>query len=268
MILLLAPALAGDPTLAGNPAACGGADFRGSALAAETAFAAIDPDALARAIADAERALACLDAAIDPRDAAAFHRVLAMDAFVRHDFATALVEFHAARRLEPGYTIPESVAPAGHPLVSLYDASARSDEGELQPVHGGSGFVLVDGVRNAPRPTGVSVVLQRFDALGRQEAAMLLRAHEPLPGWAVPPPAVSRKGLHAGLLGGTAAATVTGAVLYGLALDANRRFWDLEDPSPDSELPGLRAEANTLGYASIGAGVVALALGTVTVVTW
>lgn len=253
--------------------ACDGAsaasDFATASEAGEAAFAAMESDSLLAALDAAAAALACLPTPVDPRDAAAYHRLLAIAAFTRHDFSTALSEFHAARRLEPGYAIPESVAPAGHPLVGLYDASLRSDEGELEPVQAvGGGMILVDGVRGAPRPTGVSVILQRFDAAGNPEASTLLRPGEPLPAWAVPPKALSRKGLHTGLIAGTGAAAVASAVLYGLALGAHDQFWDLDDPAADSELPGLQAQANTLTYASIGSGAVALGLGAVTVFTW
>jgi hypothetical protein len=203
------------------------------------------------------------------REAASFHRLLAMDGFAHHDFATALAEFHAARRLEPGYAIPDSVAPAGHPLVSLYEAALQAGEGDLEPVQAATGgWILVDGVRGAARPNKISVILQRFDALGKIEASTFLRAGDPLPAWAVPPKAVSRNGLHGGLLAGTGGAAITSAVLYGLALGANGEFWDLDNPASDSELPAIAERANTLTYASIGVGAVAIGLGAVTIVTW
>lgn len=265
-LLLLAPALAAEPVC---PVATTAADFATAAQAGEAAFAAIDMEALAASKDKAAAALACLGEPVAVKQAASFHRLLAMDGFAHHDFTAALAEFHAARRLEPGYAIPADVAPAGHPLVSLYEAALQAGEGDLEPVQASSGgWILVDGVRGAARPNKISVILQRFDAVGKIEASTFLRAGEPLPTWAVPPKAVSRTGLRAGLLAGTGGAAAASAVLYGLALGAHDEFWDLENPAADADLPAIAERANTLTYASIGVGVVAVGLGTVTVVTW
>lgn len=261
------------PALASDNGSCVGtttvADFAAASAGGEAAFADLDSDALSRAMVAGAHALTCLADPVGTKDAAAFHRMIALAAFTRHDLANARAEFHAARRLEPGYVIPESVAPQGHPLTALYDESATADEGELQAVQAtGGGWIVVDGVRGSPRPTGVSVILQRFDALGKLEASVYLPAKAVLPTWATPPKAVTRKGTHTGFIAGTAAAAVAGGVTYGIALSTKAQFMNLEDPVEDSELPGLQSRANTLTYASIGVGVVALALGTVTIVTW
>lgn len=265
-LVLIASALAAEPTC---PRATTAADFASAAQAGETAFAGMDMDALAASKEQAAAALACLGEPVALKQAASFHRLLAMDGFARQDFGAALAEFHAARRLEPGYAIPAEVAPVGHPLVSLYDAALQAGEGDLEPVQAsGGGWILVDGVRGAARPNKISVILQRFDAVGKLEASTLLRAGEPLPAWAVPPKAVSRKGLHAGLIAGTGGAAAASVVLYALALGAHDEFWDLESPAADADLPAIAERANTLTYASVGVGAVAIGLGTITVVTW
>lgn len=262
------PAMAAD-----SGASCAGtttvADFSAASAAGEAAFAELDIDALVKAQVAGAHALTCLGEPVGTKDAAAFHRMIGLAAFTRHDLTDARSEFHAARRLEPGYQIPESVAPQGHPLVGLYDESATADEGELQAVQAsGGGWIVVDGVRGSPRPIGVSVILQRFDALGKLENSVYLPAKAALPSWAVPPKAVSRKGLHTGFIAGTAGAAVAGGVTYGLAYSTNRTFWNLEEPAKDEDLSGLRERANTLTYASWGIGAVALALGTITIITW
>lgn len=264
---LIDPALAADADLP-----CVGittvADFAAASAAGEVAFADLDSDALARAQLAGAHALTCLSEPVGTRDAAAFHRMIALAAFTRHNLSDARSEFHAARRLEPGYQIPESVAPPGHPLVALYDESASADEGELQAVQASTGWIVVDGVRGSPRPIGVSVILQRFDALGKLENSIYLPAKAPLPSWAVPPKAVSRKGLHAGFVAASTGTAVAGGVTYGLALATQARFADLENPVPDSELSSLQTRANGLTYASIGLGVVGLALGSITILSW
>ena len=245
------------------------ADFVAASTAGEAAFADLDSEGLGRAQAAGAHALTCLGDAVDTKDAAAFHRMIGLAAFTRHDLADARSEFHAARRLEPGYQIPENVAPQGHPLVALYDESATADEGELQPVQAtGGGWIVVDGVRGSPRPTGVSVILQRFDAVGKLENSTYLPAKAALPAWALPPKAATRKGVHTGFIVGTSGAAVAGGVTYGLALSSKAQFMRLTDPVADSELPKLQSQANTLTYAAAGLGAVALALGTVTIITW
>ena len=259
-------ALASEPACTSSGTSQGFAD---AALAAEVAFARIDRDALDAASEAAAAALGCISEPIGAPDAAAFHRLRAMVAFVDHDFVAVQAEFHAARRLEPGYVIPPSVAPSGHPLVSLYEASLVAAEGDLQPVQApGGGWILVDGVRGAARPSRISVLVQGFDPDGRLAHSAWLPVAAPLPDWATPPPPVSRKGLHRGLLTGTALALTTSAALYGAAFSTHESFWNLDDPVADAELRGVGERANTLTWASAGAGVVAVGLGTVTVVTW
>ncbi|MFZ5476632.1 MAG: hypothetical protein ACOZNI_07635 [Myxococcota bacterium] len=244
-------------------------DFARAAFAGEVAFAEMDIEALGRAREDAMRALICLGEPVGPSEAASFHRLMAMDAFTVQELDRVRAEFHAARRLQPGYQIPESVAPGGHPLVRLYDAAADADEGALEPVATADrGWIVTDGVRGAPRPAGISTILQRFDADGAIVETVYLLAGDPLPAWAVPELPVRKAALRVPLVAATGAAVVASGTLYGLAWGANRTFWDLEEPVPDDELVAVQTRANGLTWASVGTGMVALGLGTVTVLTW
>ncbi len=268
LLRIVHPAFAAD-TASACPATTTAADFEAASAAGVAAFADLDIDALNKAQVAGAKALTCLSEPVGIKDAAAFHRMIGLAAFTRHDLAAARAEFHAARRLEPGYAIPESVAPPGHPLVALYEESANADEGELQAVQASAGgWIVVDGVRGSPRPTGVSVIVQRFDAVGKLDNSVYLPAKAALPSWAVPPKAVTRKGQHTGLIAATGGTALAGGVVYGLAYSAKLQFEDLANPVLDSQLPGLQSRANTLTYASWGVGAVALALGTITIVTW
>ncbi len=162
-------------------------DFLQSATEGERAFAAMDLPALRAARDEALRSLSCLGAKLTPRDAAAFHRMMALAAFTTGDRDQVLAEFHAARRLEPGYEIPEAVAPVGHPLVQLYDLAVDAAEGTLEPpLPPLSGYVMVDGVRGAPRPNGISTVIQVYDGEVLQETRLLM-AGERMPSWGPSP---------------------------------------------------------------------------------
>lgn len=66
----------------------------------------------------------------------------------------------------------------------------------------------------------------------------------------------------------TAATALTSGLLYGAAWTANQRFWDLEDPIPDADLPAWKARTNALYFSSAGLGVATLALGGITVAGW
>ncbi len=265
---MLATALAASP-LDGCREASSVEQFAAAATAGELAFADLDLPGLLRAGDDAARALTCLDKVVGTRDAAAFHRLLGLIAFTRHDLDDARSEFHAARRLDPSYQIPESVAPPGHPLVALYDESALGDEGQLEPVQAaGGGWIVVDGVRGSPRPTGISVVLQRLGPTGVLEGSLFLPAGAALPDWALPPKAISKRRIRTGLLIGSGVSAAGAVASYGLAWSAHQQFWNLDDPAPDNELAGLRSNANTLTYTSAGLGVVALGLASLTVAIW
>ena len=64
-------------------------------------------------------ALGCLSGLIAPRDAAAHHRLEALDAFVRGEQEQATAAFRRANTLDPEFELPDSIAPVGHPLLSL-----------------------------------------------------------------------------------------------------------------------------------------------------
>ena len=87
----------------------------------EQAFADLDLDGLTEARDEAVSLLPCLVEPIAPGQAAAYHRLMGMHAFAAGQRDQVLSEFHAARKLVPGYAVPESVAPPGHPLIEAYE---------------------------------------------------------------------------------------------------------------------------------------------------
>lgn len=244
--------------------------FLSQARQGEASFANMDMVGLTRARQLALDHIPCLGEPVTTEVAAAFHRMMAMAAFTQGDEPGTLAEFHAARRLQPGYTIPEDVAPEGHPLVDLYERSVDSDEGSLDPtIPPLGGWVTVDGVRGAPRPTGISTILQSFEADQAIDRTLYLLPGDPTPSFGpMPIDELRRKRRRYALGGSTAAALVASGVLYGMSWSSYGKFMDTDDPLPDSQLPTQRNTTNTLLFASMGAGAVGVGLGVTTLVVW
>ncbi len=245
-------------------------DFLGAASRGEQSFAAMDLLGLSKAREQGLAVIPCLGQAVTTKEAAAFHRMMAMAAFTAGDEAGVLSEFHAARRLEPGYQIPETVAMEGHPLVDLYQRSIDGEEGSLDPtIPPLEGHVTVDGVRGAPRPTAISTIVQVFGADDSLEQSLYLLPGDPTPSWGpLPIDELRRKRRRVALSSAAGASLLAGGLLYGLSLYSEARFQDLDDPIPDADLPSQRDQTNALFFASLGAGAVGLGLGVVTVVSW
>lgn len=268
MLLLLAARVA----LAAPPAACPDgaatvADFRAAARAGEQAFSRLDEAGL-NAARDAALALVpCLEEKVPLPVAADFHRLMALAAFVEGDEQQVLAEFHAARRLVPGYEVPAAVAPEGHPLQQLYGWSEDADEGAPDPtIPPVGGYVVVDGVRSAPRPRGISNIVQVFDADDALVESRYLAAGAETPRWGPLPEELTAARRRHVLFGGTTAAL--GAVALGTytaSLVMNARFDQETDPA---RLSDLRTRTNSLYWASVGTGSVAVTFGAVTLLTW
>jgi hypothetical protein len=229
----------------------------------EQAFANRNMEALLGAKLGASTMLDCLDAPVSPADAAAYHRLMALAAFTTsRDLAK--LEFHAARRLEPGYAIPAEVAPSGHPLVLFYDEAASVDPGALQVIYPPSNtYVVVDGVRGAQRAQGVPVILQLVSDDGRVMETNYLLPNEGLPSWSMSPldipPTVA--GVRPTLRWSAAATGVLAAGFYSAGVLTRNRLYDIDQPVPESDVPGFKARANTFGGLGVGFAVVSIGLG-------
>lgn len=247
-------------------------DFSAAARAGERAFAAMDLLALGHAREEALETLPCLVDQVTPLVAADFHRMMAMAAFTSGDEDRVLEEFHAARRLEPGYQVPEAVAPAGHPLANLYDQAEKNVliDRKLDPVIPPvGGFVLVDGVDTSWRLEGLSALLQAHDARGGLVETRYVLASDPTPAWGPLPLEVEARRRRRIALGASAgAAVLLAGGLYTGAVVQERRFQSSVVPDQDSELRSMQTKANSMLWASVGAGGLGVALATVTVVLW
>jgi hypothetical protein len=247
-------------------------DFSAAARAGERAFAAMDLLALGHAREEALQTLPCLVDQVTPLVAADFHRMMAMAAFTSGDEKRVLEEFHAARRLEPGYLVPEEVAPAGHPLADLYMKAEKNVliDRKLDPVIPPvGGFVLVDGVDTSWRLEGLSALLQAHDARGALVQTRYVLSTDPTPAWGPLPLEVEARRRRRIALGASAgAAVLLAGGLYTGAVVQEQRFQSSVVPDQDGELRSMQTKANSMLWASVGAGGLGVALATVTVVLW
>ncbi len=249
------------------------AQLASASRAGEAAFAGLDAEGLlTQSTLARAKILPCVGQSLTTREAAAFHRLMALEAFINGEEARAKREFHAARKLDPGYSLPADVAGEGHPLLVLYEEAARTPDGEAEPVYPPEGgWVLVAGVRNAARYSQTPVVIQVFAASGALLETRYVHSGEALPRWGVNPFGLTAEdiGLTRNLprdprpwFVATAAAFVASGIFYAIAMDAKRTY---QNPATqDAELSSYASRANALGAGAIAAasaGFVCTGLG-------
>ena len=264
MILWLAPALAAcaeDTTTH---------DLLAAAGAAEASFASMDLDGFNTHYAEAQELLRCLDELVSPPDAAAVHRMMALHAYVEGDLDGVVQAYHAATVLQPGFSLPTSIAPEGHPL-----RTAWTDATELPPspverlVYPGLTLV-VDGQAGASLPTGRPAVVQVQQPSGEVLWTVWSAPGDPLP---PPVPQSPQAPLPQPLVEtasvpwlGVGAAVTLGAAggAWAYAAAQNRAFNSLDTPYEDLET--IQARANGATAMAVGLGAVGVGLGTVSLV--
>jgi len=233
----------------------------------ETSFANLDLDGLNQAATDAETGLPCLREPITPKDAAAYHRLMGMHAFASQERDRVKTEFHAARKLQPGYEVPAEVAPVGHPMIAAYDEAVLVDEGELQqPIPPVDGFVTVGGVRGAARAANSPAVIQVYETGDVITETLYLPPGAEMPLWG-PAPTTGRD-LRKPMLIATAATGAVAIGMYGAAYGMKSNFLDTEDPIEDDRLDDVYVRNRVTFFGSLGVGAAAIGLGTVTVLVW
>lgn len=227
---------------------------------AQSAFANIDEGALlTQSTLVRTQILPCLGEPLVARETAAFHRIMAFEAFINGDDARTVAELHAALKLDPGFTFPTSVVGPEHPLLSLNEAAAMAPDGEPELVYPPKdGYILVAGVRNAARYRGTPVVIQVFGPSGALVETRYVQPGESLPKWSDNP-----LGLTVADLGSkrswlkdprpwyiaAGVSALAGGVLYAAAVNERSLF---QDPgTSDEDLPLHEQSANTLGTASV-----------------
>ncbi|MBI5793629.1 hypothetical protein HZA87_00885 [Candidatus Uhrbacteria bacterium] len=235
-------------------------DLTRSELAAEKAFTDADETLLLTSSTLARtNILPCLAEPLSVSAAAGFHRLMALEAYFNGDEGRTVAEFHAARKLDPGYQFSTDMVDLNHPMRALYESAATVADGDAEPVYPPSGgYILVAGVRNAARYKATPVVIQVFGPGGVLMETRYVEPGEALPKWSDNP-----LGLTAADLGikqsvlkdprpwyiAAGVSALTGGILYAFAMNERSLF---QDPATsDDDLLGHQENANALGTASI-----------------
>ncbi|MBI2475538.1 hypothetical protein HYV69_03900 [Candidatus Uhrbacteria bacterium] len=245
-------------------------EIQKAAMQGENAFSDMNVSALLQQAQRArEQIVVCVAEPISPSSAAAFHRLMALDAFTRHNDSRVIAEFHAARRLEPGYILPASVAPIGHRLHELYASAASAEDGISESVFAPEGgYAIVGGVRNAPRLSATPFIIQVYGPKGVWIETRYIQPGEKLPVWGQNILGITAKDLGIDTVPtwkkpiawyiAAGVSTLVAGTFYGLALREKSLFND--ELTPDSDLSGHRDRANAFGWTAVGTGGLAVVL--------
>jgi|GEM_PF-1027143 len=240
---------------------------------AQEAFAKMDTASLlTQASLARTQILPCMGEALPKQGTAAFHRLMALEAFINGDDGRTVRELHASLLLEPGYEFAIEVVDASHPLRDLYEVALTADDGEGEKIYPPpGGYVLVGGVRNAARYSQTPVIMQVFDATQTLRETRYVQPGEASPNWSG-----NAFGLTAEDIGinldelrrprtptdprpwfvAAGVSAIIGGVLYAVAMQQKSLY---QDPTTlDEDLAGLQSRANGLGTASLLLGGTAL----------
>ena len=243
---------------------------------AESAYVAMDLTAFQSAADAARAALPCLIDTLLPPDAAAYHRFVALDAYVQQDSAGTVAAFRASSAIQPAYVLPATLAPQGNPLEALWQAAKNQPSAPgivLVPPIGH--FALVDGARASVRPVDRPAILQLTSSDGAIRWTGWVAAGASAPDWSgfgapMPEEQIAVEGRLSAtrrptvlLAIGAGAAGALAAGLYGGALASRAEY----DNGPLDDADALRARTNGLVYGAGGIGVVAVGLLTATLLT-
>ena len=257
------------------------ADLEAALLEARRSLERLDTTAFVAATDQVDAVVPCLGEPITRHLSAEVHRTKGIRAVTERS-PDAARYFAAARTIEPAYKFPSTLIPEGNPVRTEYGTFDLASGGfePLPPPR--EGTLTLDAATKLYRPTGWPTLAQYmgpdgaigwttylmpgtpFPAYPTADGAVVPAPLlvEPVPVVPVTPPHRNAKlplavaSLTAGILTGT---------LYGLAGYNEGRFKDPQ--TPDADLDGFRATANSLvvvsaftGAATLGFGVAAIAV--------
>ncbi len=227
-----------------------------AAIQGEQAFSDLNLEDLTAAATKAEAELPCVQEPLSLETAAAYHRLMGLSAFANGERERVIYEFSAARVSQPGYSMPETLAPEGHPLQAAYAEALQLDGGQAEtPIPPTGGYVVVAGVRDGQRKVARPTIVQVYQADGLWVETQYLAPGQAMPVWGPPPqttpePQAQNRWRKRAIVAGVGAAAA--GSLYGVAAVSARSFESAEN---QSEMQG----AYTTNRASVaGAGVGAL----------
>lgn len=157
------------------------------------AGATMDTDALFAAQRGARQAVGCLRTLLEPEDAAAFHGVSGLAAYLTEDDAATVAAFRAALAADPTWHLPLALAPDGSPLARLQAEAMTGAESPRSPIGAAPGFfVVIDGEPTLERPADRPCVVQVADEGWNVLWSGALGPEDPLPEAALDPARFAR----------------------------------------------------------------------------
>ena len=246
-------------------------DLNAFMASAEASFAGMSVPAFEQSREAAEQALGCLGEVLLPQDAAAYHRMMALDAFIDDDPEGMLGAYHAALLLQPTYVLPSSYAPVGHPLRDAYSAASQLAPADLEALDFGTTLLRVDGRPSKGLPTDRPAIAQAQAPDGSilwtvwllpgQAIPYPIPVPQELPVLALPAPAAP---VPRWLAVGSVSALALAGGAWAYAGVQNQVFDDPDTPYEDLE--GLQARANIATGLALGLGVAGIGLGSAALV--
>ncbi len=234
---------------------------------AEDAFADLRVDDFEVSLDQIDLLLDCLEGTVTTETAARVHRVKGIVAFAADQEDRAAFSLTAARLLDPGHPMPDSLVPVGHPVRVIYDEVDLSDDPMMSVPEATAGWLAFDGSKGLDRPLARASVIQVFDHEGQPRTARYLYPGDPLPpypgslaprlGDGLGDPAPQKKRFP---LLGVAGAGMLVAGAGGL-FAAQAQSDDMQNAASLTELDeayGRQKMFGYGGYALIGAGFVGL----------
>jgi len=238
-----------------------GADIDRALGDAEAAYTGMDMEGFRAAVDLAVAGADCLLERPARATIASLHRFVGLRAFfVDDDPARAAEAFASARAIEPAYSFPESLVPAGHPVLGAYrdqDPVAGPRAPLTTPA---MGHFEVEGRVATQRPSDRPVLIQVVLDDGSVQGSSYSWRTEPAPQPAMVAAASPvKKGPNLPLAITAGASLAVAGLSYGLAYGAHADYFD--PSTPRSDLDGLRDKNNALFATSVGVGVLALGAG-------
>lgn len=155
------------------------ADLSASLDSAETAYTAMQLQQFVVAMRTTDTIAACLTERPSRAAIARLHRMHGLDAFARAP-ERARWAFVAARSIEPQYSFPESLVPAGHPVAEAFARATPSGESGSDVSLSTGARLFLDGSEAAERMPDRSALAQIVRDDGVVTASAYLWPDEPL----------------------------------------------------------------------------------------
>lgn len=252
-----------------SEAGCDSASLAEEVERAEDAFTSMDRTGFDVAVMNGRKTLDCMTDRLVPTACADWHRVLALDAFLRGDSPDVVMSFHAMLNTTPGYELSLQVAPLGHELRRLFEAAKLlSVHGTIELEPPAEGWIAIDGQRGSTAPAGRPFLFQHI-ADGLAQQTKYVDVGDPLPVYPTltsmlvsSPPEAPRR--NRALIGTGIALGVVSGALYGISA-ATRHSYDEAVAAEDVDrIRAMHTATNGLVIASMGTlavGVTFVAVG-------